>query len=72
MRAPEGAIVVPKPPPNLPFNMHILAWNARGIARKSFYTHFLQLFQTHKPDIFILTETRTSLALTQTIVRALC
>ncbi|XP_074314591.1 uncharacterized protein LOC141649815 [Silene latifolia] len=51
--------------------MNILFWNCRGIAKPSFTTHLSYLINAHKPNIVILSETRTNSPNSVTIVRKL-
>lgn len=40
--------------------MNILVWNVRGASRRSLKTDLSLLVHSHKPDLIILTETRTA------------
>lgn len=52
----EKNIFVQTPP--IPQNTTILVWNTRGVARLSFWRHFSLLHAIHRPQIFVLLETR--------------
>uniref|UniRef100_A0A803LHZ1 Uncharacterized protein n=1 Tax=Chenopodium quinoa TaxID=63459 RepID=A0A803LHZ1_CHEQI len=55
----------------LPEPMIGIAWNARGISRKGFLSNSLHLFAEHSPDLLFISETKTSRAHTEKIIKAL-
>lgn len=57
--------------PSIPYNMSVIFWNARGIARTSFHSNFRHIIQYHNPDIVILAETHTCQRSTAIIVQKL-
>ncbi|XP_056692755.1 uncharacterized protein [Spinacia oleracea] len=56
---------------NTPDPMIIVAWNCRGMARRGFRTNLYHLYTEHRPDIIILTETKTSQAHTKHILKTI-
>ena len=66
-----GVITALKRKPHLPYNMTMMYWNARGLARSSFKPNLLHLIAHNKPDILVLVETKVSRSHTADIVGSL-
>ncbi|KNA03556.1 hypothetical protein SOVF_208000, partial [Spinacia oleracea] len=64
----EGGGLEPFGRPPTPFNMSVLYWNARGIARSSFSRNISLLIQQHQPYMIVISELRVSRANTEVIV----
>ena len=66
-----GVIKALKRKPHIPYNMSVLFWNSRGLARPSFKPNLMHLISHNRPDMLILAETKTSRNHTANIVGSL-